>query len=289
MNSRVRGSLDEVRKPMKRTDGRNAFITDLGKVLGRSDPAVLAGRCRDARLKTIWIRVGRGGKRDANLSLAKLPAIRTELAVVGVDLWGWHVPFCADKIAAADEAAKVLTWCDDAKLDGIVVDAERTPENPRFRGTEQDAVAYLKPLTKGLADTDRGVAFSSHDQPSLHEDMPFAPFLDFIEDVCPQVYYTSAKPETRLGKSMRDYKALMPAGDFTSRYKPTGNITMTDDVRFPDIGTCLAATSRFFELVNTAGFSSRSFWCWDTAPNEIWRIFSDTPSRTFRPTDTERV
>ncbi|WP_210202980.1 peptidoglycan recognition protein family protein [Bradyrhizobium ottawaense] len=263
---------------MKRTEGRNLFVTDLARVVGVTDPAALARKCSDARLKGVWIRVGRGPTRDQNLRLANLDDVRSELAALGVELWGWHVPFCADRSAAADEAAKVLSWADAAQLAGIVVDAERTPDNPRFRGSEAEAIAYLKPLIQGLDANGRGIAFSSHDQPSLHEDMPFKPFLDLIEDVCPQVYYTSSRPETRLRKSMRDFKALIPERDFASRYKPTGNVTMGEDVGFPDVPTCLSATTRFFELVKSNGFSSCSLWCWDTAPGEVWPLFTSTPA-----------
>lgn len=249
------------------------------RTLGRAaDPAQFAAKCGRAHLKGVWIRAGRGASRDANLRHPMLAALRTELSAIGVELWGWHVPFCADKNAAADEASKVLSWVDDAALAGMVVDAERTPESPRFRGTEREALAYLDPLRKGLEGSGRGIAFSSHDQPSLHRDMPFAPFLDHIEDVCPQVYYTTARPDTRLRKSIRDYKNLIPANDFLSRYKPTGNITMIEDVRFPDVATCLSATSKFFDLVASNGFASCSFWCADTAPEEIWQLFSDTPA-----------
>jgi hypothetical protein len=101
---------------MKRTDGRNVFVTDLALTLGTMDPAAFAARCRDARLKAVWIRAGRGANRDPNLSFARLGEIRTELASAGVELWGWHVPFCATLAAAANEASKVLSWADDAKL-----------------------------------------------------------------------------------------------------------------------------------------------------------------------------
>lgn len=261
---------------MKRTSGRNLFVTDLAKVLRGTDPAHFAAKCRRAHLDGIWIRAGRGPNKDANLQLPKLVELRTELANAGVELWGWHVPFCANKAAAVDEASKVLSWTDEAQLAGMVVDAERTPENPRFRGSETEAVTYLDPLRKGLEATGRGIAFSSHDQPSLHRDMPFAPFLEYIEDVCPQVYYTSARPETRLRKSMTDYQALIPANDFVSRYKPTGNITIGEDVGFPDVPTCLSATKKFFALIATNGFTSSSFWCADTTPEEIWQLFSDS-------------
>ncbi|MBR0911465.1 N-acetylmuramoyl-L-alanine amidase [Bradyrhizobium japonicum] len=261
---------------MKRTTGRNIFITDLAKVLREVDPAQFAQRCRAAGMSGVWIRVGRGANRDANLRYSKLSELRTELDAVGAELWGWHVPFCAGLDDAIAEATKVLRWAEDAALAGIVVDAERTPESPRFRGAEREAVAYLEPLRRGLEAAGRGVAFSSHDQPSLHRDMPFRPFLDYIEDVCPQVYYTSANPQTRLRKSIDDYKALIPNAEFASRYKPTGNITMTEDVAFPDVATCLTATSKFLALVNSNGFPSCSFWCADNAPEHVWRLFAET-------------
>ncbi|WBL78124.1 N-acetylmuramoyl-L-alanine amidase [Bradyrhizobium xenonodulans] len=262
---------------MKRTAGRNVFVTDLAKVLKKMDGAAFADRLGKAGMKGVWIRAGRGPDRDANLTNPKLVSLRTELRKVGVELWGWHVPFCADQPAASDEASKVLKWADDADLAGMAVDAERTPESPRFRGTNREAVTYLKALTKGLDASGRGVAFSSHDQPPLHSNMPFGPFLDYIEDVCPQVYYTSAKPQIRLRKSIDGYKALIPAADFASRYKPTGNITMTEDVAMPDVATCLAATSKFLDLVSDGGFGSCSFWCADNAPDEIWKLFAHTP------------
>ncbi|MHC4044385.1 hypothetical protein I3J27_35200 [Bradyrhizobium xenonodulans] len=74
--------------------------------------------------------------------------------------------------------------------------------------------------------------------------------------LCPQVYYTLANPQTRLRKSIDDYKALIPTAEFASRYKPTGNITMTEDVAFPGVATCLTATSKFLALVNSNGFPS---------------------------------
>lgn len=229
-------------------------------------------------MSAVWIRVGRGLGPDPNLSLPTLPAVKQALADAGVELWGWHVPFCADAQAAAAEAQKVLEWLDQAGFSGIVIDAERTDESPRFRGGPAEADIYTSTVVAGLDQRGCGVAFSSHDQPALHMDLPFKTFLDHVADMCPQVYYRSADPSIRLAKSVRDYKALVPPADFVSRYRPTGNITISGDIPFPDVATCLTATRAFLTLVKESGYQSYSFWCWDTAPPEVWELFNQTPA-----------
>ena len=225
----------------------------------------------------VWIRAGRGPTADPNLSVSQLDDVRQALADASIELWGWHVPFCATKAAAKAEAQAVLDWVDQAGFAGIVIDAERTNDNPRFRGDTDEAIAYTDALIAGLDQRGCGVAFSSHDQPALHTDFPFKPFLDRVADICPQVYYRKADPSSRLGKSVHDYKALVPEGEFVSRYRPTGNITIGGDLPFPDVTTCLAATTAFIGLVTQAGYPSYSFWCWDTAPSQIWDLFNQTP------------
>lgn len=261
---------------MKGTSGRDIFVVDLNRVLGSASADALAQRAKNARMSAVWIRVGRGLGRDPNMALPSLPGVRQALANAGVELWGWHVPFCADRDNAKAEALKVLEWTDDATLAGIVIDAERTPD-PRFQGQEAEADIYTSTLSSGLEERGCGVAFSSHDQPSQHSDFPFQPFLDVVHDVCPQVYYRSANPGQRLGKSLHDYKALLSADEFTSRYRPTGNITTGGDLPLPDVATCLTAARKFIQLVNESGYKSYSFWCWDTAPAEIWPVFNQTP------------
>jgi hypothetical protein len=263
---------------MKRTSGRNIYVIDVKRVVGSQTPQQFADASSAAHLSGVWIRVGRGTTKDRNLSYPPLAAISEALAKANVELWGWHVPFCPDLAQAKTEAAQVLSWVDQAHLAGIVVDAERTKENPRFQGQVAEAVAYTEALVAGLANRNCGIAFSSHDQPALHTDMPFRPFLDQIEDACPQVYYRSAHPLVRISKSEHDYKPLLTEALFKSRYKPTGNITMGDDLPFPDVQTCLNATTAFLQHVATAGYASHSFWCWDTAPKEIWPLLQQTPA-----------
>jgi hypothetical protein len=162
-------------------------------------------------------------------------------------------------------------------LTGVLLDAEKTDESPRFRGGSAEARIYAEKIRAGLSAKGRGLALSSHDQPSLHTDLPFPIFLGLVEDNCPQVYYQSKNVATRFNKSVHDYKPLEAQRNFTDRYKPTGNITVSDDVRLPDVPTCLAAAKNFIDLVKAGGYGAYSFWCWDSAPPEIFDFFRNTP------------
>jgi hypothetical protein len=264
---------------MKRITGRNIYITNLQSVLGvTGGPTAFSARCKDSQFSAVWIRIGRGPAIDKNFTLNELPAVRSNLDKAGIELWGWHVPFCEDQGAAHDEAAKVVKWAEKYSLAGVLLDAEKTAESPRFRGGRPEAQIYAGEVHAGLSAAGRGVALSSHDQPALHKDLPFDIFLASVEDNCPQVYYRTTDPDIRLNKSVHDYLPLEAGRNFQDRYKPTGNITMGDDIPFPDVDTCLAATKNFINLIKARGFGGYSFWCWDTAPQEIWKLFRDTPA-----------
>jgi hypothetical protein len=206
-----------------------------------------------------------------------LATVRAELKKQGVELWGWHVPFCKDQTAAKHEANLVGTWVEESSVDGLIVDAERTPDSPRFRGGAAEATTYCQMLRQTLDQSGRGFAFSSHDQPALHTDLPFKVFLDVIPDVCPQVYYNTTAVQARLKKSMDQYRALIGSGDFLDRYKPTGNITIGGDVGFKSVKTCVQATEIFMTKVKTNGFASHSFWCWDEAPSQVLEKLAELP------------
>jgi hypothetical protein len=263
---------------MARVTGRNIYVTSLQAVLAKAGGAAgLAATCADSKFTALWLRLGRGSQLDPNFELAAFPTVRNELDKVGIALWGWHVPFCADQNAAKAEARNVLTWADQYVLAGVLLDAERTPESPRFRGGAAEAKTYAKAVLDGLTAKGRGAALSSHDQPKLHQDLPFAVFLEDVNDICPQVYYQSKDVATRFNKSVKQYALLEKNRDFKDRFKPTGNITVSDDVALPDVATCLSAAQRFVDLVHAGGFAAYSFWCWDAAPPEIWQFFRDTP------------
>lgn len=262
---------------MKRVLGRCMYIVSLAEVIDGRPAAEFAKAGKDAHLSAIWIRVGRGPNPADNLTLPGLANVKAELGKQGIELWGWHVPFCAKPDAARHEAELVATWLDAANLDGLIVDAERTKDSPRFRGGANEATIYCEALGKVLRPLGKGFAFSSHDQPALHTDLPFGAFLDVIPDVCPQVYYNTTAVQTRLKKSMDQYRTLIGSADFVDRYKPTGNISMGGDVGFKTVKACVQATETFVAKVTADGFTSYGFWCWDEAPSEVLAKLAELP------------
>lgn len=262
---------------MKQMVGRNIYVVSLANIMSKQGLETFIARGSNASFSAIWIRLGRGPTIDANLAHPLLPELRARLKASGVELWGWHVPFCADLAATRAEVANVLEWTQQGEFEGVVCDAERTPENPRFRGGSAEAELYSGLLREGLAAANKAIAFSSHDQPARHTGLPFESFLKIIDDVCPQMYYRTIDVATRFNRSVNDYRALIPPHAFARRFKPTGNITTSDDLPFASPALAIDATTRFMKLVREGGHSAYSFWCWDAAPDEIWEFFKKTP------------
>lgn len=263
---------------MRRATGRHAYVVDLNATLAGESLEAFAAKCARARIASLWLRVGRGPALDRNFSAAGARDMAKTFRAAGVELWGWHVPFCATTRAAQRESDLVWSAAFDFDLDGIVVDAEATPENPRFQGGTEQARAYMLPLSAALASADKGFALSSHDQPPLHMALPFDEFLRFVVDVCPQVYYRHGDVAGRLGRSIDGYGPLETGRDFRDRYKPTGNMSIRGDVKVGDAQQCLAAAREFIELVKAKGFAGHGFWCLDDAPDAIWDFLARTPA-----------
>ncbi|QGM45904.1 hypothetical protein [Methylocystis heyeri] len=199
--------------------------------------------------------------------------IRTECANLGISVWGWHVPFCKTESDAKLEADLAAEWVVDANFSGLIIDAERTKHPPRFQGGRHEAQAYVERLNVLLQGK---LAFSSHDRPSLHNDLPFSIFIDKINDVLPQVYYKYRNVSERLEKSMNDYASAGLATQLKERFKPTGNISVLGDLPVGTEKQCIDATKAFIARVKVIGLTGYSFWCWDDAPEEIWPLLAAT-------------
>jgi hypothetical protein len=261
---------------MKPIVGRHIFVTSLASILEDSDIDSVVQKSVSAHFSGVWFRLGRGKNLDHNFEIPKFPDLQKALRAAGVELWGWHVPFCHNGAAAETEAKNVLSWVDKFQLPGLVLDIERTSENPRFQGGAAEAIKYIDMIAAGLL-PDQALGFSSHDQPQVHKDLPFDVILPRVVDICPQVYYQSTAVAQRFNKSVAGYKALVGSTSFPSRFKPTGNITVGSDIGLPNAETCLTATKNFLQLVKDGAYKAHSFWCWDDAPDEVFPLLASIP------------
>jgi hypothetical protein len=265
---------------MNRVVGRNIYIVDLSLVVDSAGgPQCFAKQCRDSSFSAVWLRLGRGTTPSANFQLPEIKEIRTELKNAGIAVWGWHVPQCPDAASAAAEANLVANWAGTYSLDGVLLDAEQDEKGKKnyFLGGPAEAKTYASTIQQAFQQSGRGLALSSHDQPQKHPGFPFDVFLSYVADNCPQLYYTAEPVADRLKLSTTGYGPLEKGRDFTDRYRPVGNITVTDDVPLPSVDICIQKTKDFIALMKTNGFKAYSFWCWDQAPPYLWSTFHATP------------
>lgn len=257
--------------------GRSVFVVRVPRLLARLNAAAVADKAARAHLASVWIRLGHGDQREPGLSAGLVHDLRRELTTRGIALWGWHVPWCQDAAAVDREARLVLAMVDELMLDGVINDAERTRNPARFQGAEAEAQRYTAELARELAARGKGFAFSSHDQPNLHRDLPFAEFLAAGQPALPQVYNRDAHPETRLAKSEAAYRPLLGEA-FAERYMPTANGSIVGDGGFPDARTCAASAARFLDAVAARDYRGHSFWCWEEMPPELWSVLEARPA-----------
>jgi hypothetical protein len=258
-------------------EGRSIFVVDAPRLVRAIGAAGIARQLSSAHCAGVWIRIGRGNRVQAGLTEAICLDLQRALGASGLSLCGWHVPFCADDAATRDEIASVLQWVQSFHISGLVVDAERTNESPRFQGNEDQARAYTQSINAELIRRGVELAFSSHDQPNLHQDLPFAEFLAPGQPALPQVYNHDADPRPRLGRSETAYRPLLGA-DFDRRYRPTANASMVGEGAFPSEAVCLQSTDRFLDHVKAKGYLGHSFWCWEEVPNGFWAKLEARPN-----------
>jgi hypothetical protein len=169
------------------------------------------------------------------------------------------------------EIAMLDALVSELSLDGIIVDAERTTHPQRFQGNAAQASAYMLGVSQAMTRVGKGIAFSSHDQPNLHRELPFAEFLAVPAPALPQVYSHDRQPRTRLEKSEAAYRPLLGTG-YQARYMPTANGSMVGEGAFASEYDCVVSAGRFLDLVAERGYLGHSFWCWEEMPNSLWTL-----------------
>ena len=251
--------------------GRSVFIVEAPALVQSEGNAAIANRAARANVASVWIRTGHGPDREPGLTATLTRDLKAALQTHGVAMWGWHVPWCADDAAVTQEIQLLDTLVEELALDGIIIDAERTEHPPRFQGNAAQARAYMNGISQAMTQASKGIAFSSHDQPNLHRELPFAEFLSGPIPALPQVYSSDRRPKTRLEKSEAAYRPLLGV-DFQGRYMPTANGSMVGTGAFASEDDCVVSAGRFLDLVAERGYLGHSFWCWEEMPAGLWTL-----------------
>ena len=270
-NRRKFGTFIESGGLMTTLLGRSVFVVEAPALVRFKGNAGIADRAARAHLASVWIRTGHGPKRDPGLTAILARDLKTALQAHGVALWGWHIPRCADDTAVTQEVHMLDSLVTELALDGIIIDAERTTRPQRFQGNAAQARVYMIGVSQAMARAGKGIAFSSHDQPNLHRELPFSEFLAVSAPTLPQVYSHDRHPRTRLEKSEAAYRPLLGA-EFQGRYMPTSNGSMVGDGAFASEDDCVVSAGRFLNLVAERGYLGHSFWCWEEMPAGLWAL-----------------
>jgi len=174
----------------KRISGRNMYIWQFRQVVkGPSAIENFLQQATDAKLDGVWIKIAVGAslyRKGLGTDLGRFNEAVAGLHERGLAVWGWHEPRCPDVETALTEAENVSEYVDELKLDGLLMDAEHKSGSSFFQGGEDEAYAYAKTLHLFLNKADKGLAISSHDQPSKHADFPFAAFAANADCNAPQ-------------------------------------------------------------------------------------------------------
>ena len=251
--------------------GRSVFVIEALALVRSKGNAGIADQAARAHLASVWIRTGHGPNPEPGLTASLARDLKAALQAHGVALWGWHVPWCADDAAVTQEVQMLDSLVTELALDGIIIDAERTTRPQRFQGNAAQARDYMTSVSETMARSGKAIAFSSHDQPNLHRELPFSEFLAVPAPTLPQVYSHDRHPKTRLEKSEAAYRPLLGI-EFQARYMPTTNGSMVGDGAFASEDDCVVSAGRFLDLVAERGYLGHSFWCWDEMPAGLWAL-----------------
>lgn len=256
-----------------RITGRNMYVWKFKDVVKtRHDLDGFLQKAADAKLNGVWIKIAVGKslyRKGLGADLALFHEVVAGLHKRGVAVWGWHEPRCANVDAALTEAENVFEYVDELRLDGILIDAEHKNGANFFQGGEQEAHAYAKTLHAFLNKEGKGLAISSHDQPSKHQDFPFDAFAANADINAPQVYYGSNDSvEQRLSRCLNDPGNCKQSLDIV----PVGAGWVGAYGGCRNDEECAQRAAEFIALARQYNFPGYGFWVWDSAPDAFWQV-----------------
>lgn len=253
--------------------GRCMYVWRLAPVLAaEGGTAKVIEKAVRAHLSALWIKVAEGDAPHSNVTGA-MEAKFTDLAqraqAKGVEIWGWHVPRCADQAAARAEAKVVGDLAQKLALNGVIMDAES--ESSFFLGGVPEATKYSSDLRNRLAQQNKRLALSSHDVPQNFPDFlpKFNAFAANSDLNFPQVYYGgSPSVAHRLNRAQKaNAHVAIP-------FVPVGAGWIGDGGGCTSASACAERAREFIRLVKEREFQGYSFWHWGGAPLALWEVLN---------------
>jgi hypothetical protein len=199
--------------------GKGVYVWTPGKI-ERGDPQRILSRLKLAGVQSAAVKICDGIKIIERLE----PLIQTlrnnQIRVIG---WGYSYLGAIP----TREAQCIVNACRKYEIDMYLIDVEHEVE-----GNYTGARLFMEALRYGLPNVALGL--NTFWSVSQHPSFPWAAFLEYVDFVCPQVYWRGQQPIEKLFQSKKGYaslshvadrEVLMPlaAGDmFTERgIKPT--------------------------------------------------------------------
>lgn len=237
---------------------------DVGKIVAKANAAGLGH---------LLVKVCDGVKA---YNAAHVEGLVGKARTAGIQVIGWVYTYGHDEATEAQIGAGLLT----PGMDGLVVDAEG-----EYEGSPVAAGRYMEALRKCLPKATIGL--SSFWSVSLHEEFPWAQFLDKCDYVMPQVYWA---PE---GGSKRPaivtlQRSLQELAVFGKPIVPTAGDADVDAFAAIDLaefmGTAKGARCQAVNVWHWAGMQAA---IWDMLRNVPWAN-STGPPATGRPASWAR-
>ena len=235
--------------------GKGWFIWQIPKCEGGS-PAAIADQAVAAGCTHVLIKVA---ERTFGFGFDKLgrdlvPPVAEALRARGVQVWGWHYVYGDNPTGEANVAVQ---RCQQLRLDGYVIDAEKEYKQP---GKAAAARTFMNIVRAGLPNT--LIALSAYRYPSLHSQLPWAAFLEKCDLNMPQVYWEQAhNPDQQLARCLSEFSNARLVG-VVRPVVPTGSAY---GVPNPAWRATAADITKFYAKAMEFGLPAANLYVWDYA------------------------
>lgn len=253
---------------------RSLYIWQLQPIIN-SEGSVrnIVAKARRAKIKALWVKIADGRAAYRNVTGDAAPQMQELIERChdsGIEVWGWHVPCCANAEIAREETGTIQSITDNFALDGLIMDAEHGPGF--FQGGEQEAKIYAVGMRELADEIQKPLAISSHDIPQNSPGwlLKFNIFASVADFNYPQVYYGGS-----LSVLDRLSRAEEANAHLSIPFRPVGAGWVGDGGGCSSAPVCADWASQFMTLVKERGYDEYSFWHWADAPNTLWQLLEN--------------